>query len=82
MVVVVVVVVEAGRSVVVVTGGSSEVVVGTEDTAGLVEVVEAEESLQGLSSERGLGWRDFPPVGLLPPLPPPPEVQPLESLHS
>ena len=41
-------VVEAGRSVVVVTGGSSEVEVGTEGTAGLVEVVEAEESLQDL----------------------------------
>ena len=72
--------VEAGRSVVVVTGGSSEVEVGTEGTAGLVEVVEAEESLQGLSSELGLGWRDFSQVGLPPP--PPPEVPPQESHHS
>ena len=72
---------EVDRFAVVVTGGRSEVEVGTGDMAGLVEEVEAEEHLLGLTSELGLGWKDFPQVGRPPP-PPPPEVRPLGSPHS
>ena len=72
---------EVGRSVEVEVGGNSGLEVGTVDTAELVEALEAEESLLGLSSERGLGLKDFPQVG--PPPPPPPlEARPLGSRHS
>ena len=63
--------VEVGRSVVVVTGGNSvgELRADTEDTAGMEVAVEAGQDPLGLSSELGLGWKDFPRV--VPPPPPP-----------
>ena len=73
---------EVGRSVEVEVGGNSGVEVGTEDRAEYVEDLEAEESLLGSSSERGLGLKDFPQVGLPPPPPPPLEARQLGSRHS